>query len=299
LNRWQPLSAVRPLPTRMRHAPLLLLVPLLLSSAAAHEGHGLDEHLVDNGERLMIGRFASAQPGPLLVVPYVDGPLPCAPGSDHAFLVPLSGTAGVSFLANATHVRAIFDTPTPGYTAFAVDTRDAVRALLMMQERAVALHRLAAWAEPSTWNGTRPAELRAGLLGIPYDLPGASMHGLGHDLEGGGIAMSHDATTAGVDVCHGPASDLMGLAIERALLPEALQAGRIVHAVALYDPRVGVFLPRPLDSTEVLQVNLYLARPGEDPERVRAALDPRPGLEEGVGVAALLLGLAWVGRPRS
>jgi hypothetical protein len=267
---------------------------LLLPAVAAHgdERH-LDDQLLRNGERLMVGGFDAAQPGPLVVVPYVDGPLTCE-SATAGFLIPLSAQTGVTFLTNATHLLADFDLVVPGYTAFAVDTADAVRSLIMMEEQAVALHALASHGIPPSTNRSAVAELRAGVLGIPYRIPGASVHSLGHDLAGGGIAMQYGPDAGSMDACE--SADRLGLLVPRSVAPSALEPGRIVHVVALHDPDVPQLLPRPLDSTEVLQANLYLARPGEDPEAVREGLEAKPGPSAGVAAGGLILGLAWVTR---
>lgn len=270
----------------------VFLAPIVL--AHGDEEH-LDDQLVRNGQRLMVGEFGAAQPGPLLIVPFMEAPLAC--GSRQAdFVVPLSGGAGVTILSNATHILAEFDRPTSGYVAFALDTADAVRALLLMEEQAVSLHVLAAHGVPGGSDRNASPELRVGLLGIPYRIPGASMHSLGHDLEGGGIAMQYGSGAATVAFCE-VAPDRIGFLIERALRPQTLAAGGIVHAVALYDPVVSQFLPRPVDSTEVLQANLYLARPGEDPGELQDALEGGAGAVEAAAAASLTIGLLWVSRP--
>lgn len=272
----------------------LLLVP---SHAAHGTEHGLDDQLVRNGDRLLLGSFDAPQPGPLLVIPYSEDPLPCGPDPSRRFLVRLGPDAAVSFAANATHVQALFDLPAEGYVAFAADTHDAVRALILMQENAVALHRLAADVVRPDANDTG-ARLRTGTMGIPYALPGASGHGFGHEVEGGGIAMAYDSATRGLaGGCRSAEPGHAGLWFLRANLSQSLAPGSLVHVVALYDSAVPQFLPRPLESTRVLQANLYLARPGEDPDGVREALDPRPGADEALPLALFGLGTVALGLP--
>ena len=65
-----------------------------------------------------------------------------------------------------------------------------------------------------------------------------------------------------------------------------------MHAVVLYDPQIAAPLPRPIEgSTRVLEANLYLAQPGEDPAEVRAALDPTPGASTWLPLAGVAAGL--------
>lgn len=284
---------------RARCAPMawrLLLAVLLVPLAAAHgEETHLDEGLTRNGERLLLGSFEAPQPGPLVVVPFVDAPLGCDAAA-HGYRIPLGDGAGVAFVSNRTTLQALLDAPEPGgYAAFAVDTHEASRALILMQENAVALHALVALVqEPG-----RDAEVRTGALGVPYTLPGAGGHGFEHAVEGGGIQMAHDGGFRGARACVGEDAGHVSLTVDLAALPDALGHGRLVHALVLHDPQVAAFLPRPLDeSTRVLQANLYLARPGEDPARVRDALDPAPRAGQLAPVAFVLVGLALVARPR-
>lgn len=275
----------RVLPLGLR--PALLAALLAAPLAAAHGEDAADAQLMARGEALLLGGFDAPQPGPLLVVPHRAGPLPCGDAAGAGYLVDLGGGARVALAGNASHVAATFDLPGPGFAAVALDTRSAARTLLAMQEQAVALHRLAAAAP----NGSA-LEARAGVLGIPYALPGASRHSFGHAApEEVGLRIAYDAPARACgDAVH------FTMAIARDDAADALAPGTVVHAVALYDPEVPGFLPRPVDSTRVLQANLYLARPGEDAGLVRAALDPGPGLAEAVPLAALLLGLAGLTR---
>ena len=270
---------------------LVFLVLALPGIALAHgQDHALEQQLSANGEALLLGRFDAPQPGPLVVAPYRGGPLPCGEPAAAGFRLALGDGAGVAFLGNATHVAAVLDLPRPGFAAFAVDTHAAARTLLVMQEQAVALHRVVG-AVP---NGTA-VEARAGVLGIPYALPGADAHGFGHAAaDEVGLRLAWGGTTP---ACAAAAEHLT-LAVARADLPESLRPGAVVHVVVLYDAALPQFLPRPLDSTAVLQANLYLARPGEDAAQVRAALASQPGVAEAVPLVALLGGAALLARRR-
>lgn len=274
------------------HRAAALLVLALLPTAAGHGlDHALEAQLTEGGEALLVGSFDAPQPGALLVAPHRAGPLPCGDLAAAGHRVPLGrGEGGVAFLGNATHVAAVLDLPAPGFVALALDTHAAARTLLLMQEQAVALHRLAAAApNGSAW------EARGGVLGIPYALPGATGHGFGDAApEEVGLRLAYEG--AAPLLCAGGASHVT-LAVERAVLP-SLAPGGVVHAVVLYDAALS-WIPRPLPSTEVLQVNLYLARPGEDPAAVRAALDPQPGAHEALPLGLLALGLALVARRAS
>lgn len=273
-----------------RGLPLAMLVlasGLVSGLAGAHPEDPQAPQLVANGEALLLGGWAAPQPGPLLVVPYEAEARPCGDVAGAGYLVDLGGGARLALVGNATHVAATFDLPGPGFVALALDTRTAARTLLVMQEQAVALHALAAAAPNGTgWDARR------GVLGIPYDLPGASTHGFGHVApEEVGLRLAYDAPAA---ACGTAGHLTLGLA--RDAVGEAARPGAVVHAVALFDPAVPGFLPRPVDSTQVLQANLYLARPGEDSAAVRAALDPQPGWDEALPLGALLLGVALLAR---
>jgi hypothetical protein len=272
----------------MRRAALLLLVVFAaLPPAAAHgREHGLEQQLQERGEALLLGGFDAPQPGALVVVPLLEGPLPCGDASGAGYAVPLGGGAVVAFVANATHLGAVLDLPRPGFAAFALDTATAARTLLLMQEQAVALHRLAAAAP----NGSA-LDARGGVLGIPYALPGSHGHGFGPIApEEVGLRLAWEGPA---EACAGAPGHLtLALPRERA----AWAPGSVVHAVALWDPEVPQFLPRPLDSTRVLQANLYLARPGEDAAQVRAALAQGVGAEAAVPLLGLLAGAGFLAR---
>lgn len=274
-------------PTAMHRALPLAMLVLASGLAAAHPEDQRAPQLVANGEALLLGGWDAPQPGPLRVVPYEADARPCGDVAGAGYLVDLGGGARLALLGNATHVAATFDLPGPGFVALALDTRTAARTLLVMQEQAVALHALAAAApNGTTW------EARRGVLGIPYDLPGAGTHGFGDVApEEVGLRLAYDAPA---QAC-GSGGHLT-LSLARDVVGEAAQPGAVVHAVALYDPAIPGFLPRPVDSTHVLQANLYLARPGEDAAAVRAALDPQPGLGEALPLGALLLGVALLAR---
>jgi hypothetical protein len=75
----------------------------------------------------------------------------------------------------------------------------------------------------------------------------------------------------------------------------ALDNGRLLHAVTLYDDQVPLWLPRPLDaSTSIMQWNLYVSRAGEDPESTRLALSPRPPMDDMVPMVLLGVFVLWV-----
>lgn len=299
-------------------AALLLLLALGLTLAApaarAHDGHqadGLDDQLLRAGNDLMVGGFDAPQAGPLVVVPYVDEPLVCG-AMTGGYVLPLGNGTGLSFVANETHVQADLDLP-PGWTGYAgvgLDTSTAVRSLMMMIEHAVAIHMVGAHVVQPSANATE-ATFLSGLMGVPYILPGAinkTIHGpilIEHPMEGGGIRMDY-RDLGPVAPCGNATQGHMGVRFDRYVPPpedrpwqgptprEALRPGVIVHAVVLVDREVPLPLPRPTPFTEVVQLNLYLTRPDEDPARVRAALATGPRLDHALPLVALVAGLAWV-----
>ena len=275
---------------------LLPLVVLALPSALAHgnEQH-IDGQLLEDGERLLLGEFTAPQPGALVVVPYVDRPLGCAPPAAAEYRIALGPDAAVSFATNATTFAAFFDVPPfgEGYAGLAIDTHDATRTLILMEENAVALHALVG----TVLRGTL-LETRTGALGLPYPIPGTAAHDMGEfEPEGGGIVMTHDGSFLGGAACSTEEPGHLAISVELASLPDSLAHGRLVHAVAMFDPELAGFPPRPIDATTgLLQANLYLARPGEDPVRVRDALDPSLGLADALPLLGLAVGLVWVFR---
>lgn len=273
---------------------LVLLLAAPLVGAHGEERH-LEDELVEDGERVLYGAFEFPQDGPLVVVPYVDGPLPCTP--ERGAVIAFDDITGVMFVANATDVQAVFDMPPEraGYAGFALDTHDASRALILMQENAVALHGLVGVVMKPTDNGTETATA-TGALGVPYPIPGTATHTFDHAVEGEGIVLDHDDSFPGGSTCVTEAGHV-AVRIPREALLDSLQPGQVVHAVTLLDPELPYLLPRPIEhSTRLLQANLYLARPGEDPAAVRAAFDPSPGVPDVLPLLALALGLVWVGR---
>lgn len=271
---------------RVAYLGVALVALLFIPVAAGHgkERHTPDELLREAGEKLMVGEFRGQQEGPLVVVPYVDGPLTC--GMDLPYQIAVTDGFSVTFLHNATQVQASFalTDDTKGYVAFGTDTRQASRALFLMQEYVVAVHRVAA-----TVLGPDRDPLRQGFMGIPH-VAGPSGHGFSHRLEGDGIAIEYVDDVDQADACGRPAPSIR---LDRD--PAAgMEPGRVVHAIVLRDPNLSEYLPRPIDnSTDVFQVNLYLACEGEDPDRVRQALDPKPGAHEWLPLS--VLGLAFVG----
>lgn len=275
----------------------LLFALLLLPLAAAHGGQQLDDTLVKNGQALMIGSLDAPQPGALLVVPFVDGPLPCGPEAFGAYRIALTSGTGVAFVANATILQMLVDMPEGegGYSALAVDTHEASRALLLMQQAAVSYHALVGVVKPL--NGTRSIDVQTGVLGLPYPLEGTATHGDLPPPEGEGIQMAHDRSFRGGAACLGDAPGTLVIRVNQTALPESLAPGKLVHVVALHDPSIAGFLPRPLDGTTgILRANLYLARAGDDAEQIRAALDPAPRVADITPIAALAVGLALVVR---
>lgn len=286
---------------RVRAPVLAVALALALAGVALAHGdahHELDTQLVENGRAVMVGAFTAAQPGPLVVVPSTDGPLPCGPWEDADWRIPLGDDSGVVFLQNATHLVGVVEQApgASGYTALAVDTASASRALVLMSEAAVSNHALAA----VVLRADGPPAARTGVLGIPYDLPGDAGHDMGDFApEGGGIVLDHDDSFPGARACPWPDAGYVAFAFERTALPEALAPGSVVHVVALHDGAIAEFLPRPIDgSTAVLQANLYLARPGEDPAAMRAAFDPTPGATAWLPLALVGVGLVWAATER-
>lgn len=275
-----------------------LLALLLLPGVAAHGGE-LDEALLEAGDAVVIRDFRAPQPGPLLVVPHTEGPLPCGALPGAAYRVPLGPDAGVAFASNETELVALFDVPPDerGYAGFGVDTHDASRALLLMEQNAIALHALGAVVK----RPGAPTEFRTGALGVPYPIPGTAAHDMSDMGPGEGLLLDHDDSFGAARWC--PGADAPGqilVAIERARLPDSLAPGMVVHVVAIFDAHLDGFPARPIDgSTHSLQANLYLARPGEDAAQVRAALDPGADAHDIVPVVLLLLGLGLVSRRSS
>lgn len=288
-----------------RSGTVLALVALacLAAPAAAHGDHGpaLDDQLLEAGSALMVGGFDAPQEGALVVVANVDGPLGCDVPAAVDHVLAIGGGGGVAFASNRTHVAAFLDLPGngTGFSGAALDTADAVRTLIMMQEQAVALHRLVAFVAETGPNGTEVSK-RTGVFGLPYPLPSDVEHPEGThiavaDLEAGGAAISY--TRGPGEACLGDDPGHRGVLFERSAFGRALWPGRVVHTVVFFDADVVGWLPRPVDSTHWPAFNLYLARPGEDPAAVRDALDPRPGAWVWVPLAGVAGALAWVARP--
>lgn len=282
---------------------IIALAALAVSPAAvAHTEHGeVDDRFLDRGTRLMVGAHDGPQAGPLAVAPWVDGPLPCASSDGSDFRLPLGDQAGVTIVGNATHIEAAFDVPAAGFVAFAVDTATASRTLLMMQEHAVARHRMLADLVP--WPDVTPAPVsgidgpRSGLVGLPYALEDGSQNSLGstHGLEGNGIHIGYDDEAASwLTTCTGESPGHMALQMQRDALAESLAPGSVVHVVLLYDAALVDWLPRPLESTAVLQLNLYLARAGEEPEMLRATFANDTEATDRIPLLFILGGLGMI-----
>ena len=276
---------------------LALACALAMPLAGAHGENDPADALVQDGKRLVVGTFDAAQAGPLVIVPHVEEPPACAALPERVATLALGDDATASLYVTDDALVAVADLPptTGGYAAFAVDTHDASRALLLMTESVVAIHALSAVA----WSPNDGAEARTGVLGIPY--AAADAPEMGHDMadpEGGGILLDHDNGFGGGRLCAGDVVGHRAFRMSASSLPESVTPGRVVHVVLLYDPEVPTFLPRPIDgSTRVVQANLYLARPGEDPEALGEAFSGRVGAAD---VAPLLLGaLGLVGLLRA
>jgi hypothetical protein len=104
------------------------------------------------------------------------------------------------------------------------------------------------------------------------------------------VRMAYDSPAPPV-YCGSTEPGHVTLAFDRSGLPSTAP-GSLVHVVALVDTSVAGFLPHPLDSTRVLQANLYLVRPGEDARQIEAALSPRPTAQALVPMAGAGAGLA-------
>lgn len=289
----------------------VVLVGLLVAvsvGALAHEAHqteGMDDQLVSAGSGLMVGSFDAPQEGPLVVVPYREGELGCGPGPEVGYVIPIGKGAAVSFVANATHVQAVVDLPPEqtGFVSFALDTERAHRTMMLMLEHAVAMHGMGAVLLEEGDAGVN-ATFDDGVMGVPYLFPDApnasrsSKYFLNIDSPGGGIRMDFESS-APVTWCQGAEPGHHAIRFSRAGMGEALSEGAILHGLVHWDGELAEWLPRPIPSTEEFQVNLYLSRPGEDPEAIKQALDPGPDARTLASLAGLGLGLAAiVGVPR-
>lgn len=278
----------------MRSA-VLVLAFLAAPLAAAHgEEHGLDEQLVANGEKLLVGSFTAPQPGALVVVPFTPGPLSCGAAAG-GYRIPLSPTAGLMIAANETEVAILFDLPAEddGYVGFGIDTGDATRALVLMEENAIVLHALLQIGKNER---DGPRVFRTGALGVRYALPGSHGHGLNTSLEGD-VFLDTDDSFAGGRWCRTDDAHRT-IVVNRSDLAESLAAGTVVHVVAIHDAQVPYFRSRLVEGAPtVLHLNLYLARAGEDPARLREAFDPSVRPYDVVALLALGLGLVLVTRP--
>jgi hypothetical protein len=281
----------------LRHRPcvrgMMLAALVLALMPPTVLGHGEERHrpadeLVKEGESLMIGSFSAEQAGPLVVVPFEEGPLPCGNERLVRYQIPIGEDVFVTFAHNDTSLEAGFALPPSEkrFLAVGVGTGDAVRALFIMQEHVVALHELAAGIV-----GGDNETFRQGALGVAH-AAGPSAHGIDHPLEGYGITLAYDETGS-ADPCF-TSEGHSGFRFSKATSRARLAPGSVVHVVVLYDPNFDVPLPRPIeDSTAVFQANLYLARSDEDPSMLRAALDPSPEAESWIPV--LVLGAATLG----
>lgn len=271
-----------------------VMVFLVAPLAGGHPGHGSADQLVEDGRKLVVGSYTGPQPGPLVVVPFVDADVECGAFVPEGATLPLGHDATATFFVNATGLHAVFDLPIEawrGYAGLAVDTHEATRALIHMKESAVALHALASvvWRDLG-----EPGEVVLGTLGAPYALPDqAHAHDFEFAPEGGGLLMAHGGAFAGATSCLGDDGVHRGFSFASSALPASLSPGSVVHVVALFDPVVADFLPRPIDgSTRVLQANLYLARPGEDPAMLQRAFDPGWDVGDALPLGFLLVAVA-------
>lgn len=290
---------------------LLLGAVLLLGSsvATAHEAHqtkGMDDQLLSAGEGLMVGGFDAPQQGPLVVVPYADGPLECGVMEENSYLIPVGNGTAVSFVANATHVQATLDVPpnATGFVSFALDTKSAHRTMMLMLEHAIAMHGLGG-AVLEERNGTVEPTFRSGVMGVPYLFPDAanasqtSKYFLEIDSPGGGIRMEFEDASAPASWCTGDEPGHYGIRFARFSMWDSLKPGSIVHGLVHWDHELAEWLPRPIPTTDEFQVNLYLTRASEDAGSIQKALDPAPRPQNLLSVAGLFVGLVLVARPRS
>lgn len=262
--------------------------------SAHHPGDRVDEQLLDAGSRIMYGGFDAGQTGPLVVVPHHEGPLPCTVPERSPYLLPLGRSAGLMFLTNDSHLVAVMDLPVghDAYAAVAMDTGRAVRTLIMMQEHAMSLHRFGAVVTSSDPAVNDTA--RWGVMGVPYELPEPSPHQIDHPMPGDGIQLDHDDNPRAATFCRDEETGHVGFVFPHEGSGEAMEPGRLVHGVALFDDEVPAWLPRPVDeSTAIEQWNLYLTRPGEDAQEVRAALSSRIGVDDAVPLLLMGLGFIW------
>lgn len=289
-----------------------LLATPVIQAHDAHRTEGMDDQLLDAGQGLMVGSFDAPQEGPLVVVPYVEGPIDC--NEPAGYVLPVGGGAGVSFAVNETHLVASVQVPAnaTGYVGVGVDSANAWRTIMMMLEHAIAMHYLGAHVIQDGPNGTR-SEFRSGLMGVPYLFPGAenasvsSPYFIDVPMPGDGVRMIYDAK-APVRPCPDTRPGHRTVMVDRWTDPESLDAaprwrdslgpGSIVHAMVHFDPEVPYALPRPVETTHELQVNLYLTRASEEADRVQAALETRPDATRIVPVAGVAVGLLWIGQRR-
>jgi hypothetical protein len=285
---------------------VILLALVGAPQILAHEAHqteGMDDQLVSAGEGLMVGSFDAPQDGPLVVVPYVEGPVPCGGVPTDSHLIPVGKGAAVSFVANESVVQANLDLPPAetGFASFALDTDRAHRTMMLMLEHAIAMHAMGAAVFEEEQNGTFEATFDDGMMGVPYLFPDAanasrtSKYFLQIDSPGGGIRMDYDMG-APASWCEGDEPGHYAIRLDREAMGEALDDGAIVHGLVHWDDEVPQWLPRPIPSTAEFQVNLYLTRPSEDPQSIRDALDPAPRAQNVVSMAGLLAGLALTTR---
>lgn len=283
-------------------AALVALVGAPLAQAhEAHQTAGMDDQLVSAGNGLMVGSFDAPQSGPLVVVPYVDGPLDCERMEANSFLIPVGNGTAVSFVANETLVQANLDVPpnATGFASFALDTKRAHRTMMLMLEHAIANHGFGALRFTADDNGTVDADFRTGNMGVPYLFPDAanasrtSKYFLRIDSPGGGIRMEYEGIRAPASWCEADEPGHYAIRMNRTEM-DSLKPGAIVHGLVHWDHEVPKFLPRPIPTSDEFQVNLYLTRPTEDPESIKKALDPAPRAQNLLSVAGLGLGLVFV-----
>lgn len=289
----------------LRWGSLALCLVLVAATplAGAHEAHqteGMDDQLVNAGEGLMVGSFDAPQRGPLVVVPYVDGPLDCGRMAAHSYLIPIGNGTAVSFVANETTVQANLDVPpnATGFASFAMDTKNAHRTMMLMLEHAIATHAMGAILLEEG-NRSVDASFQDGIMGVPYLFPDAanasktSKYFLEIDSPGGGIRMEYDGASAPASWCEGDEPGHYAIRVSRTHM-DALKPGAIVHGLVHWDHELAKWLPRPIPTTDEFQVNLYLTRSSEDPEAIQNALDPAPRPQNVLSVAGLGLGMLFV-----
>ncbi|MCA1814663.1 MAG: hypothetical protein LC624_12085, partial [Halobacteriales archaeon] len=209
----------------------------------------------------------------------------------------------VSFARNATHLAVAMEHAGTGWFLVGLDLDEASRALVAMRQSLVSRHlALAGWldGENLTWC--------SGTLGLVYPDPEAPM-GAGHGAFGAAMQMEQAPVLYDLDAsgrCHPRAGLEVAATVSagstrvEAAIPLALLGagpGAVRHVVLAAEPSRGFLPPKLTDEATRGDVNVLLARPGDDPAALRALVQGEPALAGsasvlGIPLAALLLGLA-------